>query len=46
MILSIEQQHILDEVKTGANVIVDAVAGTGKTTLIMAIAKVLHLATA
>lgn len=39
MILSIEQQHILDEVKTGANVIVDAVAGTGKTTLIMAIAK-------
>ncbi len=39
MILSIEQQYILDEVKTGANVIVDAVAGTGKTTLIMAIAK-------
>jgi len=38
MILSIEQQHILNEVKTGDNVIVDAVAGTGKTTLIMAIA--------
>jgi adenylate kinase len=39
MILSNEQQNILNEVMTGANVIVDAVAGTGKTTLIMAIAK-------
>jgi nucleoside-triphosphatase THEP1 len=39
MILSIEQQHILNEVTTGDNVIVDAVAGTGKTTLILAIAK-------
>ena len=39
MILSTEQNHILNEVLTGINVIVDAVAGTGKTTLIMAIAK-------
>jgi hypothetical protein len=36
--LSVEQQHILDTVLTGHNVIVDAVAGTGKTTLILAIA--------
>ena len=36
--LSVEQQHILDTVLTGHNVVVDAVAGTGKTTLILAIA--------
>ena len=39
MKLSIEQQHILDTIKTGTNVYVDAVAGTGKTTLILSIAK-------
>ena len=39
MILSEEQQTILDTVKTGINVVVDAVAGTGKTTLILSIAK-------
>ena len=39
MILSEEQQHILDVVQTGVNVVVDAVAGTGKTTLILSIAK-------
>jgi len=38
-ILSDEQTHILNIVKTGDNVIVDAVAGTGKTTLILSIAK-------
>ena len=32
--LSGEQIDILNEVKNGKNVIVDAVAGTGKTTLI------------
>ena len=37
--LSIEQQNILDATKTGTNVVVDAVAGTGKTTLILAIAR-------
>lgn len=37
--LSIEQQNILDATKTGDNIIVDAVAGTGKTTLILAIAR-------
>ena len=37
--LSEEQQNILNATKTGDNVIVDAVAGTGKTTLILAIAK-------
>ena len=31
MKLSVEQQHILDTIKTGTNVYVDAVAGTGKT---------------
>lgn len=36
--LSVEQQHILDTVLSGNNVVVDAVAGTGKTTLILAIA--------
>jgi len=41
MILSEEQQHILDRVASGSNVIVDAVAGTGKTTLILAIAQAL-----
>jgi len=30
MELSEEQQHILDVTKTGVNVVVDAVAGTGK----------------
>jgi superfamily II DNA or RNA helicase len=39
MILSNEQQHILDEVRGGDNVMVDAVAGTGKTTLILSIAR-------
>ena len=39
MKLSPEQQHILDTTKTGVNVYVDAVAGTGKTTLILSIAK-------
>ena len=39
MILSQEQQHILDEVRGGDNVMVDAVAGTGKTTLILSIAR-------
>ena len=37
--LSKEQQNILDATKTGDNVVVDAVAGTGKTTLILAIAR-------
>lgn len=37
--LSIEQQNILDATKTGHNIVVDAVAGTGKTTLILAIAR-------
>ncbi len=37
--LSEEQEDILKEVKTGKNVVVDAVAGTGKTTLILGIAK-------
>ena len=37
--LSEEQQNILNATKTGDNVIVDAVAGTGKTTLILEIAK-------
>jgi len=35
--LSDEQRHILFEIKKGNNVIVDAVAGTGKTTLILSI---------
>ena len=39
MILSIEQQNILNEVRTGSNIVVDAVAGTGKTTLILSLAK-------
>ena len=38
MKLSVEQQHILDRVKAGNNIAVDAVAGTGKTTLILSIA--------
>ena len=37
--LSKEQQNILDASKTGDNIVVDAVAGTGKTTLILEIAK-------
>jgi len=42
--LSNEQQTILNEVKDGSNVMVDAVAGTGKTTLILSIARELsHL---
>ena len=39
--LSDEQEHILQEIKNGKNVMVDAVAGTGKTTLILAVAKAL-----
>jgi hypothetical protein len=41
-ILSDEQQHILNKVKEGYNVVVDACAGTGKTTLILSIAKTLN----
>jgi hypothetical protein len=37
--LSDEQKYILKKVKSGKNVIVDAVAGTGKTTLILSISK-------
>jgi len=36
--LSGEQERILDAVKTGKNVVVNAVAGTGKTTMILSIA--------
>ena len=36
--LSEEQKEILNEVKKGQNVVVDAVAGTGKTTLILGVA--------
>tara|TARA_B100001093_G_scaffold93118_1_gene85346 strand:- start:17892 stop:20054 length:2163 start_codon:yes stop_codon:yes gene_type:complete len=39
MNLSDEQQTILNKAKEGKNVIVDAVAGTGKTTLILSIAE-------
>jgi hypothetical protein len=39
--LSDEQEVILGHVKEGENVIVDAVAGTGKTTMILSIAAVL-----
>jgi hypothetical protein len=39
IILSDEQCHILQKVKSNRNVMVDAVAGTGKTTLILAVAK-------
>jgi hypothetical protein len=37
--LSTEQEYILNKIKENKNVIVDAVAGTGKTTLILAVAK-------
>uniref|UniRef100_A0A6C0I4R4 Uncharacterized protein n=1 Tax=viral metagenome TaxID=1070528 RepID=A0A6C0I4R4_9ZZZZ len=40
--LSEEQQTILNKVKEGYNVVVDACAGTGKTTLILSIAKALN----
>lgn len=40
--LSEEQQAIQDYVKEGYNVVVDACAGTGKTTLILSIAKTLN----
>ena len=36
-VLSDEQNNILTNIKSGKNVIVDAVAGTGKTTLILSI---------
>lgn len=42
IILSEEQQKILNEVRDGHNVMVDAVAGTGKTTLILSIARELN----
>jgi AAA domain/UvrD-like helicase C-terminal domain len=40
--LSHEQKHILTEVKSGKNVVVDACAGSGKTTLILYTAKELN----
>lgn len=40
--LSEEQQHILQFILQGKNVIVDAVAGTGKTTLVLGIAAALN----
>jgi hypothetical protein len=40
--LSTEQKHILSEVKSGKNVVVDACAGSGKTTLILYTAKELN----
>ena len=39
--LSDEQQAILEYIKLGNNVVVDAVAGTGKTTMILSIARAL-----
>ena len=39
MQLSNEQQIILEQVRTDSNIEVDAVAGTGKTTLVLNIAK-------
>jgi len=40
--LSDEQQTILEKVKANHNVLVDACAGTGKTTIVLAIAALLH----
>ena len=37
--LSKEQKNILESVSTGSNIVVDAVAGTGKTTMILALAQ-------
>jgi superfamily I DNA/RNA helicase len=37
--LSNEQQYILDRAKEGSNIIVDSVAGTGKTTIILSLAQ-------
>lgn len=37
--VSNEQQAVIDEVKRGSNVVVDAVAGSGKTTTILAMAE-------
>jgi tRNA G46 methylase TrmB len=37
--LSAEQAHILTHIKNGKNVVVDSCAGTGKTTLILSVAK-------
>ena len=37
--LSDEQQYILDRAKEGSNIIVDSVAGTGKTTIILSLAQ-------
>ena len=39
--LNEEQQKILETIKTGKNVIVDSVAGTGKTTMILSVAEAL-----
>lgn len=40
--LSAEQTQILKQVKSGKNVLVDSCAGTGKTTLILSVAKALR----
>ena len=40
--LSAEQAHILSHIKNGKNVVVDSCAGTGKTTLILSVAKALE----
>jgi hypothetical protein len=39
LVLSEEQQQIIDSIKTGQNVVVDACAGSGKSTTILAIAR-------
>ena len=39
MELNEEQQFIVDQIKDNKNVIVDAVAGTGKTTTILSLAE-------
>ena len=39
MELNEEQQYIIDNIKKGKNVMVDAVAGTGKTTVVLSLAE-------